>query len=63
MSAESVLGNAKVAKTMREWTSGKLRSGSAKGPKVKKRKQAVAIALSQAGKSRATTNASGNTLT
>jgi hypothetical protein len=41
---------AKVAKTMREWKKGKLRSGSKKGPKVQNMKQAVAIALSQARK-------------
>jgi hypothetical protein len=44
----SVLGDEKVATTMREYKHGKLRSGSKKGPKVKSRKQAVAIALSQA---------------
>jgi len=47
MSVESVLGNAKVAQTMREFKHGNLRAGSKKGPKVKTRKQAVAIALSQ----------------
>jgi len=39
----------KVAKVMREYKKGTLRSGSAKGPKVKSRKQAVAIAMSEAG--------------
>lgn len=48
MSVEAVLGNEKIAQTMREYKHGKLRSGSKKGPKVKNRKQAVAIALSQA---------------
>lgn len=42
----------KVAKVMREFKSGKLRSGSRRGRKVKARKQAVAIALSEAGISR-----------
>ena len=42
----------KVAKVMREYKKGELRSGSKKGPKVKSRKQAVAIALSEAGMSR-----------
>ena len=42
---------AKVKKTMSEWKSGKLRSGSKHGPKVKDYRQAVAIALSQARKS------------
>jgi hypothetical protein len=40
----------KVAKVMGEFKSGKLRSGSKKGPRVKDRKQAVAIALSEARK-------------
>lgn len=49
--------NAKVAKVMREFKSGTLHSGPGhKGPKkgkvVKSRKQAVAIAMSQAGMSR-----------
>jgi Family of unknown function (DUF6496) len=42
-------GKKKVAKTMREYKHGSLKSGS--GAKVKKRKQAVAIALNQARKS------------
>jgi len=42
----------KVAKVMREYKQGKLHSGSKTGPKVKSRKQAVAIALSEAGKSK-----------
>lgn len=41
---------AKVAKTMREFKSGKLKSSS--GEAVKSPKQALAIALSQAGVSR-----------
>ena len=39
---------AKIAKVMREFKSGTLNSGSKKGPVVKSKKQAVAIALSQA---------------
>lgn len=39
---------AKIKKTMGEWKSGTLHSGSKKGPVVKSQKQAVAIALSQA---------------
>ena len=39
---------AKVAKVMKEFKAGKLNSGSKKGPIVKGKKQAVAIALSQA---------------
>ena len=39
---------AKVAKVMKEFKAGTLNSGSKKGPIVKGRKQAIAIALSQA---------------
>lgn len=42
----------KIEKVMKEYKKGKLRSGSKKGPKVKSRKQAIAIALSEAGKSK-----------
>lgn len=38
----------KVEKVMREFKEGELHSGSDKGPEVKSRKQAVAIALSEA---------------
>lgn len=38
----------KVEKVMGEYKEGKLHSGSKKGPKVKSRKQAIAIALSEA---------------
>lgn len=41
-------GAAKVASVMREFKSGELHSGSKTGPKVKNRKQAIAIALSEA---------------
>jgi len=40
---------AKVKKVMSEFKSGKLHSGSKSGPKVKDRKQAVAIAMSESG--------------
>jgi len=40
----------KVKKVMHEWKSGKLHSGSKKGPVVKSQKQAIAIALSEARK-------------
>jgi len=40
----------KVHKVMREYASGKLHSGSKKGPVVQNRAQAVAIALSEARK-------------
>ncbi|MFZ9527023.1 MAG: DUF6496 domain-containing protein [Schleiferiaceae bacterium] len=42
----------KISKVMREYGKGKLHSGSKKGPKVKSRKQAIAIALSEAGVAR-----------
>jgi hypothetical protein len=42
----------KVAKVMGEFGKGELHSGSKKGPKVTNPKQAVAIALSEAGKSK-----------
>lgn len=38
----------KVTKVMREYAHGELHSGSKKGPVVRNRKQAVAIALSEA---------------
>ena len=44
-------GQAKVSKVMREFGKGKLHSGK-KGPVVKSRKQAIAIALSEAGMSK-----------
>lgn len=37
----------KIKKVMGEYKEGKLRSGSKSGPKVKSRKQAIAIALSE----------------
>jgi Family of unknown function (DUF6496) len=43
---------AKVHKVMKEFKKGSLRSGSKKGPKVKTRKQAIAIAMSESGQSR-----------
>lgn len=36
-----------VSKVMREYKAGTLNSGSKKGPKVRSRKQAIAIALSE----------------
>ena len=41
----------KVGKVMHEYKHGELHTGSKKGPKVKNRKQAVAIALSEARRS------------
>ena len=43
---------AKIGKVMHEWKAGTLNTGSKTGPVVKSRKQAVAIALSQAGVSK-----------
>ena len=42
----------KVKKVMGEYKKGTLHSGSKKGPVVKSKKQAIAIALSEAGKSK-----------
>jgi hypothetical protein len=39
---------AKVGKVMHEYKAGKLHSGSKKGPVVTSRKQAIAIAMSEA---------------
>jgi len=39
----------KISKVMKEYGAGMLHSGSKKGPVVKSQKQAVAIALSEAG--------------
>ena len=41
---------AKTAEVMHEFKAGTLRSGSAKGPRVTSRKQAIAIALGEGGK-------------
>jgi Family of unknown function (DUF6496) len=40
-------GKAKMQKTMHEFKEGTLHSGSKTGPKVKSRKQAIAIGMSQ----------------
>ena len=55
-------GYAKVEKVMHEYGKGKLKSGKpgpGKGPVVKNKKQAIAIALSEAGKSNKKTKKSG----
>lgn len=48
--AKKTKAQKKISKVMREFKAGTLNSGSKKGPKVKSRKQAIAIALSEAGK-------------
>ena len=45
-------GQKKVEKVMGEYKRGALHSGSTRGPIVKKRGQAIAIALSEAGMSK-----------
>lgn len=50
MAKESKKAEKKVKKVMHEFGAGELHSGSKKGPVVKDRKQAVAIALSEARK-------------
>lgn len=42
----------KVGKVMKEYKEGTLHSGSKKGPVVTNKKQAIAIALSEAGQSK-----------
>lgn len=51
--------SAKIGKVMHEYKAGTLNTGSKTGPIVKSRKQAVAIALSQAGVSKPMKKASG----
>lgn len=50
-STSGAKGAAKVARVMHEFKTGTLHSGSKKGPEVKNRKQAVAIALNEARRS------------
>lgn len=50
MAKESKKAQKKISKVMKEYSEGKLHSGSKKGPVVGSRKQAVAIALSEARK-------------
>lgn len=49
--AKKKVAGSKVEKVMREYKEGRLHSGSKKGPRVASRKQAIAIALSEARKS------------
>lgn len=53
-------GKAKIKKVMSEFEHGKLHSGSKKGPLVADKKQATAIALSEARKSGAHIPKKGN---
>ena len=46
------MGMKKVGTVLHEYKAGKLHSGSKKGPMVTSRKQAIAIALSEAGMSK-----------
>jgi hypothetical protein len=48
MAAKKSITKGKVEKVMKEYSQGKLHSGSKKGPVVTKKSQAVAIALSEA---------------
>lgn len=43
---------ARVKSEMHKFKAGTMRSGSKRGPKVKNRKQAIAIAMSESGQSR-----------
>ena len=49
MAKKQTKAQKKVSKVMHEYGKGKLHSGSKKGPVVKSRKQAIAIAMSEAG--------------
>jgi hypothetical protein len=49
--AAAKAGRAKIKTVMREYKRGTLKGGKGRHPKVKSRKQAVAIALSEARKS------------
>lgn len=48
------ISKGKVETVMKEYKDGKLHSGSKKGPKVTKKSQAVAIAMSESGMSKKT---------
>ena len=55
MAKKPTKADKKIGKVMREYKAGTLKSGKpgpGKGPVVKSRKQAIAIALSEAGKSK-----------
>lgn len=50
MKRHKEMHDAKMEKVMHEFKTGTLHSGSKHGPKVKSRKQAIAIAISEAKK-------------
>ena len=50
---DTVVVNTEDEDLLKEYKKGKLRSGSKKGPRVKSRKQAIAIALSESRKRKA----------
>ena len=50
MPKEKSKGKSKIHKVMKEFSEGKLHSGSKKGPMVGSKKQAIAIGLSEARK-------------
>jgi hypothetical protein len=52
MAKKSTKPKGKMEKTMSEFKHGTLHSGSKKGPKVKSRKQAIAIGMNQARKAK-----------
>jgi hypothetical protein len=49
MATKPTAGMKKMGKVMHEYKTGELHSGSKSGPMVKSRKQAIAIAMSEAG--------------
>jgi len=50
MAKKKTKGQKKISKVLREFKEGELSSGSKKGPQVKSRKQAIAIAISESKK-------------
>ncbi len=50
--AKMTKADKKIGKVMGEYKAGKLHSGSKKGPVVKSQQQAMAIAMSEAGKTK-----------
>ena len=52
MATKPTAGMKKMGKVMHEYRAGTLHSGSKSGPMVTSRKQAIAIAMSEAGKTK-----------